>query len=85
MLPRPAPLLLAALLCLGGAGCKEKQTQAERQAGIKAEFRAKQKQLTIKAYKDLVDKYPESEFTAKAKEKLQRLGPPAATPAPKKQ
>ena len=85
MLPRPASLLLAALLCLGGAGCKEKQTQAEQQAQAKVQFRAKQKQVAIKAYKDLADKYPESEFASKAKEKLQHLGPPAATPAPKKQ
>ncbi len=85
MLPRLTLLLLATLLCLGGAGCKEKQTLAEQQAQKKVEFRAKQKQVAIKAYKDLVDKYPESEFTPKAKEKLQRLGPPSATPAPKKQ
>ena len=84
MLPRPALLLLAAILCIGGAGCKEKQTQAELQAQKKVEFRAKQKQVAIKAYKDLVDKYPESEFVPKAKEKLQRLGPPTATPAPPK-
>ena len=50
----------------------------------KKEFRVKQKQVAIKAYKDLVDKYPDSEFAPKAKEKLQKLGPPTATPAAKK-
>ena len=84
MLPRPALLLLAAALCLGGAACKDTKTQAELMADKKKEFKAKQKQVAIKAYKDLVDKYPESEFAPKAKEKLQQLGPPTATPAPKK-
>ena len=84
MLKRSVLLLLAAALCLGGAACKKKMTQAELQAEKRKEFRVKQKQVAIKAYKDLVDKYPESEFAPKAKEKLQQLGPLTATPAPKK-
>ena len=83
MLPRPALLLLAAALCLGGAACDQKKTQAELKAEEKIKFRAKQKQVAIKVYKDLAEKYPESEFAPKAKERLQRLGPPAATPAKK--
>ena len=83
MLPRPASLLLAAALCLGGAACDQKKTQAELKAEEKIKFRAKQKQVAIKVYKDLLDKYPDSEFAPKAKERLQRLGPPAATPAKK--
>ena len=85
MLPRPALLLLAAALCLGGAACKETKTQAELIAEKKTAFKAKQKQVAIKAYKDLAEKYPESEFAPKAKDKLQQLGPLTATPAPKKQ
>jgi outer membrane protein assembly factor BamD (BamD/ComL family) len=84
MLKRSAPLLLAAVFCLGGAGCKDTKTQAELMAEKKKDFRTKQKQVAIKAYKDLVDKYPESEFAPKAQEKLQQLGPLTATPAPKK-
>ena len=84
MLKRSALLLLAAVLCLGGAACEEKKTQAELMAGKKKEFQVKQKQVAIKAYQDLVDKYPDSEFAPKAKEKLQKLGPPTATPAAKK-
>ena len=84
MLPRSALLLLAAALCLGGPACEKKKTQAELMAEKKKEFRVKQKQVAIKAYKDLVDKYPDSEFAPKAKEKLQQLGPLTATPAPKK-
>ena len=83
MLPRSASLLLAAALCLGGAACDQKKTQAELKAEEKIKFRAKQKQVAIKVYKDLLDKYPDSEFAPKAKERLQRLGPPAATPAKK--
>ena len=84
MLPRSALLLLAAALCFCGIGCKAKKTQAEMQADARKEFRAKQKQVAIKAYTDLADKYPESEFAPKAKAKLQQLGPPTATPAAKK-
>ena len=83
MLKRSALLLLAAALCLGGAACDTKKTQAELMAEKKKEFRVKQKQVAIKVYKDLVDKYPDSEFAPKAKAKLQQLGPPAATPAKK--
>ena len=83
MLKRSALLLFAAALCLGGAACDQKKTQAELMAEKKKEFRVKQKQVAIKAYKDLVDKYPDSEFAPKAKEKLKQLGPPAATPAKK--
>ena len=84
MLKRSALLLLAAAFCLGGTACDQKKTQAELMAEKKKEFRVKQKQVAIKAYQDLVDKYPDSEFTPKAKARLQQLGPPAATPALKK-
>ena len=83
MLKRSALLLLAAAFCLGGTACDQKKTQAELKAEEKIKFRAKQKQVAIKVYKDLLDKYPDSEFAPKAKERLQRLGPPAATPAKK--
>ena len=84
MLKRSALLLLAAALCLGGVACKKKETQAELMAKKKKEFREKQKQVAIKAYKDLTEKYPDSEFVPKAKERLAQLGPLTATPAPKK-
>ena len=84
MLKRSALLLLAAALCLGGAACEEKKTQAELIAAKKKEFQVKQKQVAINAYQDLVEKYPDSEFAPKAKEKLQKLGPPTSTPAAKK-
>lgn len=84
MLKRSALLLLAGVLSLGGAACEHKKTQAELQAEKTREFRAKQKQTAIKAYKDLSEKYPESEFAPQAKVRLQTLGPATATPVPKK-
>ncbi len=83
MLKRTVLLLLCTLLGLGGTACKSEKTQAERQAEIVKEFRARQKQMAAKAYKDLTEKYPDSEFAAEAKQRLEALGP-IATPAPKK-
>jgi outer membrane protein assembly factor BamD (BamD/ComL family) len=79
-------LLLAAALLAGGTACKKKQSTAEKQAAVVNAFRQKQKIEAIKSYTALVEKYPDSEFAAKAKERLAVLGPlPAATPAAKKQ
>ncbi len=77
-------LLLAGCLCMTGACGKPKQTQAEIQAGKVKTFRDRQKKAAIGAYKDLVEKYPDSPHAAQARQKLQELGPPpAATPRPK--
>lgn len=84
MLKRSALLLLATALCLGGAACDNRQTQAELKAQRVREFRAKQKQMAIKSYQDLVEKYPDSEFAPKARARLDQLGPPTATPKPTK-
>lgn len=82
MFPKIA-LLLAAAVILGAAGCSKKKG-TDQQAKINA-FRQKQKIEAIKAYTAIVEKYPDSEFAAQAKERLAVLGPlPAATPAPKK-
>lgn len=83
MLKRSVVLLLCGLLCLAGTACKGKKTQAELQAEKVKEFRVRQKQMAAKAYKDLAEKYPDSEFAAEAQQRLQGLGP-IATPAPKK-
>ncbi|GEM_PF-1607875 len=78
-------IVLAAALSFGAAGCKKKKTVAEMQAEKVTVFRQKQKVEAIKSYTALVTKYPDSEFAAKAQERLNVLGPlPAATPAPKK-
>ncbi len=78
-------LLLAAAVLAGGAACKKTQTAAEKEAAKVEAFRQKQKAEAIKSYNAILEKYPDSEFAAKAKERLAALGPmPAATPAPKK-
>ena len=83
MLKRFSLLLLASAVCLGGVACEKKKTQAELQADKVKAFREKQKQTAAQKYQELVTKYPDSEFAAKAKERLQQLGPPT-TPTPKK-
>jgi Flp pilus assembly protein TadD len=82
MLKRYAPLVLAAVLCATGAACSKEQTSAEKQAEKVKAFRVRQKQQAFKAYSDLVEKYPDSEYAAKAKERLQQMGP-VAPPAKK--
>jgi outer membrane protein assembly factor BamD (BamD/ComL family) len=78
-------LLISAAFLTGVTACKKKETAAERQARVVQTFRNKQKIEAIKAYTALVEKYPDSEFAPKAKERLGVLGPlPAATPAAKK-
>lgn len=84
MRKRTVLLLLCGLLCLGGTACKSKKTQAELTAEKVKQFRVRQKQMAAKAYKDLAEKYPDSEFAAEARQRLEALGPIAATPAPKK-
>jgi outer membrane protein assembly factor BamD (BamD/ComL family) len=84
MLKKFSLLLLAAAVCFAGTGCEHKKTLAELQAEKAKVFRDKQKIAAIKSYNDLITKYPDSEFAAKAKERLAALGPPPATPVPVK-
>ncbi len=79
-----ALLLFAAVIVLGGTACEHKKTAAEFQVEKAKGFRDKQKIAAIKSYNDLITKYPDSEFAAKAKERLTALGPPPATPIPVK-
>ena len=44
----------------------------------------KQKNKAATYYQMLATKYPESEYAEKAKQRIQQIGPPTATPAPKK-
>ncbi len=75
-------VVLAALL--GAPACEQKKTAAELQAEKVAAFRKRQKIEAIKAYTELVNKYPASEHVAEAKARLQTLGPLPATPTPTK-
>jgi TolA-binding protein len=80
------PLLLALASLLGTTACEHKETAAEKQARKVQTFRQHQKVEAIKAYTELVNKFPDSEFAAKAQERLKVLGPlPTATPKAKQQ
>jgi outer membrane protein assembly factor BamD (BamD/ComL family) len=75
-------LLLAAIVCLG-AGCDQKKTHAEETAEKVKVFRKKQMDKAIESYKELVTKYPDSEFAPEAKARLEKLRP-AGSPTPAK-
>jgi len=84
MLKRFASLaLLAAIVCFGAASCEQKKTRAEEQAEKVKVFRKQQMDKAIASYKEIVTKYPDSEFAAQAKARLQKLQP-AGSPTPKK-
>ena len=79
------PYLVALVGVLNLTACGEKKkTSAEMQKAKVDAFRKQQKIEAIKAYTDLVNKYPDSEHIAAAKEKLKVLGPLPATPTPTK-
>jgi outer membrane protein assembly factor BamD (BamD/ComL family) len=84
LLTKLLPVLIAVACILGATGCEKKKTAAELQKEKVDAFRKHQKIEAIKAYTDLVNKYPESEHIAEAKAKLQALGPMPATPTPVK-
>jgi outer membrane protein assembly factor BamD (BamD/ComL family) len=80
MVTRLHLILACTTLTLGFTACK-KSDQAQK-AAAEAKWRADQKQKATKNYQEIVKKYPESPYAAKAKERLSALGP-AATPAKK--
>ena len=75
---------LLALVCttftFGLTACKK--NPQDQKAAAEAKWRTDQKQKAIKNYQEIVKKYPESPYAAKAKERLAAIGP-AATPAKK--
>jgi hypothetical protein len=78
------PLLFVLGCLLSITACGKKKTGAELQKEKVDAFRKHQKIEAIKAYTDLVNKFPDSEHVAEAKEKLRALGPMPATPTPAK-
>jgi Outer membrane lipoprotein len=76
---RQLPLMVLALVVpLANFACQKKPA-TENLAERAKVFRERQRKEAIKAYTNLVEKYPDSPYTDKAKERLQQLGP-AATP-----
>lgn len=78
------PLLLALAGVLSMTACEKKKTAAEMQKEKVDAFRKHQKIEAMKAYTDLVNKFPDSDHVAEAKERLKALGPMPATPTPAK-
>lgn len=78
------PYLVALVCVLSFTACEKKKTSAEIQKEKVDAFRKKQKIEAIKSYTELVNKYPDSEHAAAAKERLKILGPLPATPTPVK-
>ena len=77
MLQKFALLTLSATLLATLGACKKEQP--DNLAAKVEKFRKEQRQKEIKAYRDLVEKYPDSPYAAQAKEALDKLVP-AATP-----
>ena len=69
---------LVLALPLATFACKKKPVPENLAERAKV-FRERQRKEAIKAYSALIEKYPESPYTEKARERLQQLGP-AATP-----
>jgi hypothetical protein len=80
MVNRISSLLFAAAIAAGAVSCKK--SSGPSAADREAKFRAEQKAKALKAYQDLVKKYPDSEYADKAKERIRALAPPT-TPAKK--
>ena len=80
LLLKKLSLFVALASLLGTTACEHKETAAEKQARKVQTFRHHQKIEAIKAYTELVNKFPDSEFAPKAQERLKALGPMPATP-----
>ena len=62
--------MIVALLTYG-AGCRPKSV--DNRAERERQFRDRQRALAIKTYRDLTTKFPDSQYAAPAKERLQAL------------
>jgi hypothetical protein len=74
MFTRFASAGIALLLFLPLAACKK--TEGENLAEKRAQFQAQQRRKAIENYQQIVEKYPESEYAAKAQERLRALAGP---------
>jgi Outer membrane lipoprotein len=81
MLKRSAVLLVAAALCVCSAACKK--SIAENVAEKRQQFQAQQRKRAIDNYQQILKKYPDSEFAAKAQERLRALNAAEQPPARK--
>ena len=77
MSTRLAYALLALMIALPLGACKK--TEAENLAERRAQFMAQQRKKAIENYEQIVRKYPDSEFAARAQERLQALKGPESS------
>lgn len=71
MLQRFAVAVVLATVCSLSAACKksEAQSMVER----KQQFQAQQRKKAVENYQQILKKYPDSEFAAKAQERLRAM------------
>jgi hypothetical protein len=72
MLKKPVFLLLATLLACAPLACKKKSA-APKPGELTPEERAKLRQNAAKVYQQIVTEYPDSEYAAKARERLDAI------------
>ena len=83
MLKKTLTLLLAVAVLAGGAACKGKKTAAEQKAEQDKVWREQQKRKAQEYYAELVEKFPDTQYAAQAKERLDVIGTPPPKPAGK--
>ncbi|MDQ3623018.1 MAG: hypothetical protein M3463_11085 [Verrucomicrobiota bacterium] len=66
--------VIAAALSIGTTACKQKKAKPAP-GQMTEEERTKLRQNAIKAYEDIVAKYPDSQYAAMAQERLKVLRP----------
>jgi outer membrane protein assembly factor BamD (BamD/ComL family) len=71
MVKRSLPILAAILVVHGGVACKKKPTVDS--AAIQKKFQDAQRHRAIKAYDEIVAKYPDSPYAVKAKTRARLL------------
>lgn len=71
--------VLPLLLALAFAACGGKKTAAELNLEKQKAWQAEKKIRAARTYQDLIEKFPDSEHVAEAKQRLAVLGP-VATP-----
>lgn len=74
MLKQALLLCIALVIAITAPGCSKKKTAAEMQAEKEQAWRATQRTKAVEYYSEIVEKYPDSQYAAQAKERLNALG-----------
>jgi hypothetical protein len=76
---RPLFLFPLLLLALALGGCEGKKTAAQLNLEKQKAWQAQKKERAARTYQELIEKFPDSEHVAEAKQRLAAIGP-VATP-----